>query len=181
MLKFAFLAASVGEILLFPVLEFSDQLDGVVAGFGYFFEALFERKIAVDGPQHDGERERDAVGFETAGAASVRATADGPAAAPVEPRPAHAPTNSRRRSSFSQEFPADIFQDVSRAFDTHFSGKDRVFIFDAEDAFEADVHVGLDDGLPEAGAVAVADGAEGFGGRSRDPWFRKRNSERRIC
>src|SRR6267142_643239 len=61
--EFAFLAASVGKILLFPVLEFSDQLDGVVARFGYFFQALFEWKIAVDSPKHYGERERNALGF----------------------------------------------------------------------------------------------------------------------
>src|SRR6266850_481229 len=94
----------------------------------------------------------------------VRAIVDGPAAAPAKAAAAHAPTNSRLRILFTQEFPADILQDVSRALDAHFSRQNRIFIFDAENAFESDIHVSLDDGLPEAGAVAVADGAEGFGG-----------------
>src|SRR6266850_2121545 len=97
-------------------------------------------------------------------AGAVRAIADGPADAPARAAAAHAPTNSRLRTLFSQKFPADILQDVSRAFDAHFSGQNRVFIFDAENTFESDVHVSLDDGLPEAGAVAIAHGAEGFGG-----------------
>jgi hypothetical protein len=59
----ALFAASVGEVLRFPVLEFSDEFDGVVAGFGDFFQALFEWEIVEDGPEHDGERERDAVCF----------------------------------------------------------------------------------------------------------------------
>src|SRR5580700_6360550 len=92
------------------------------------------------------------------------ANAEGLAAAPVNAAAAHAPTNSRLRTLFSQEFPADIFQNVGRALDTDFSGEDGVFIFDAEDAFEADVHVRLDDGFPQAGAVTVANGAESFGG-----------------
>src|SRR6266436_8777976 len=91
---------------------------------------------------------------------AVRAIVDGPAAAPAKAAATHAPTNSRLRTLFSQEFPADILQDVSRAFDAHFSGQNRVFIFDTENAFESDVHVSLDDGLPEAGAVAIAYGAE---------------------
>src|SRR5712664_3087148 len=75
---------------------------------------------------------------------AVRAIVDGPAAAPAKAAAAHAPTNSRLRTLFSQKFPADIFY--------------------AENAFESDVHVSLDDRFPEAGAVAVAHGAEGFGG-----------------
>src|SRR6266850_2321084 len=94
----------------------------------------------------------------------VRAIVDGPAAAPAKAAAAHAPTNSRLRTLFSQKFPADILQDVGRALDAHFSRQNRIFIFDAENAFESDVHVSLDDGLPEAGTVAVADGAEGFRG-----------------
>src|SRR6267142_1458203 len=101
-------------------------------------------------------------------AGAVRAIADGPADAPARAAAAHAPTNSRLRTLFSQKFPADILQDVSRAFDAHFSGQNRVFIFDAENTFESDVHVSLDDGLPEAGAVAIAHGAEGFEGGVQD-------------
>src|SRR5882724_335257 len=65
--------------------------------------------------------------------------------------------------SGSEQFSADIFQNVDSALDTDFAGKDGVFVFDAEDALKADVHVSLDDLLPEVGAVAVADGAEGLG------------------
>src|SRR6266850_2293072 len=95
---------------------------------------------------------------------AVRAIADGPAAAPTKAAAAHAPTNSRLRMLFTQKLPTDVLQNVGRALDAHFSGQNRVFIFDAENAFETDVHIGLDDGLPEAGAVTVPDGAEGFGG-----------------
>src|SRR6266850_2173916 len=93
---------------------------------------------------------------------AVCAIVDGPADAPARAAAAHAPTNSRLRILFTQKFPADIFQDVSRALDAHFSGQNRVFIFDAENAFKSYVHVSLDDRLPEAGTVAVAHGAEGF-------------------
>src|SRR6266850_1050542 len=95
---------------------------------------------------------------------AVRAIADGPAAAPTKAAAAHAPTNSRLRMLFTQKLPTDVLQNVGRALDAHFSGQNRVFIFDAENAFETDVHIGLDDGLPEAGAVTIPDGAEGFGG-----------------
>src|SRR5439155_18661206 len=43
--------------------------------------------------------------------------------------------------------------------------KIRILIFNAENAFVADFHIGLDDGFPEAGTVAVSNGAESF--RSR--------------
>src|SRR6266850_561413 len=107
------------------------------------------------------EREKGTP-WDSEAAGAVRAMADGPAA-PARAAAAHAPTNSRLRILFTQQFPADILQNVSRAFDAHFTGQNRIFIFDAEKAFESDVHVSLDDGLPEASAVAVANGAEGFG------------------
>lgn len=59
------------------------------------------------------------------------ANAEGLAATPVKAAAAHAPTNSRLRTLFSQEFPADIFQNVSRALDSDFTGENGVFIFDA--------------------------------------------------
>src|SRR5450631_675076 len=85
--------------------------------------------------------------------------------AAVAAAPAQAPKKSRRRTSGSQQFGADVFQDVGGTFDSHFAGEDGVFVLDAEDAFEADVHVGLDNLFPEVGAMAVADGAEGFRGQ----------------
>src|SRR5580704_15248237 len=85
---------------------------------------------------------------------------EGPGATPARAAPAQTLTKSRRRTSGSQQFVANVFQDVSGALDPDFTWKDGIFVFDAEDALVADVHVRLNDGLPEAGAVAVADGAE---------------------
>src|SRR6266403_2552684 len=95
-------------------------------------------------------------------AGAVRTIADGPPDAPAKAAAAHAPTNSRLRILFTQKFPADILQHVCGALDAHFSGQNRVFIFDAENTFESDVHVSLNDRLPEAGAVTVANSAESF-------------------
>src|SRR5579864_3779904 len=87
---------------------------------------------------------------ETAG----RAVAAGLATAAPSAAPAQVPKNSRRRMSGSQQFVANVLQNVSGAFDADFSRKNRVLVFDAEDAFVADVHIRLHDGLPKAGAVA---------------------------
>src|SRR5580693_1168566 len=89
------------------------------------------------------------------------ASEDG-AAAPARATPAQTLTNSRRRMSGPQQFVANVLQDVDGALDADFPGEDRVLILDAEDAFVADIHVGFDDGLPQAGAVPVADGAKRF-------------------
>ena len=97
-------------------------------------------------------------------AGAVRTIADGPPDAPAKAAAVHAPKNSRLRILFTQKFPADILQHVCGALDAHFSGQNRVFIFDAENTFESDVHVSLNDRLPEAGAVTIAHGAKGFGG-----------------
>ena len=61
---------------------------------------------------------------------------------------------------FAQKFLAHIFQNVSGAFDPNFSSENGVFVLDAENAFETNVHVGFDDRLPKTGAVAVADRAK---------------------
>src|SRR5207248_9054268 len=53
-------AARFGKVRRLPILEFPDQLDGVIAGFGNLFETLRKREIAVDGPEHHGEGERNA-------------------------------------------------------------------------------------------------------------------------
>jgi hypothetical protein len=90
------------------------------------------------------ERENGTLSASGAAGAGL-ANAERRAAAPVKAAAAHALTNSRLRTLFSQEFPTDIFQNVGRALDSHFSCEDEVFIFNAEDSFEADVHVGLDD------------------------------------
>src|SRR5215813_13531741 len=66
-MKLALFAAGFSKVLLLPILEFVDELDGVIAGFGDFFQTLRKRKIAEDGPKHHGERKRDAVGFGCAG------------------------------------------------------------------------------------------------------------------
>src|SRR6266849_4409021 len=105
------------------------------------------------------------------GAASVSADAgardsnEGLGAALVSAAPRQAPTNLRRRISGTQQLVAHIFQKVGGAFDPDFARENRILVLDAEDAFEADVHIGLDDGLPKAGAVTIADGAEGFRGQ----------------
>ena len=56
-LQLVFFAAS--RIVIFgpPLFEFIDQLDSMETCFGNFFQALFENKIAVDGPQHHRNRE----------------------------------------------------------------------------------------------------------------------------
>src|SRR6267378_3238977 len=97
-------------------------------------------------------------------AGAVRAIADGPAAAPAKAAAAQALTNSRLRMLFTQKLLTDVLQNVCGALDADLSGQNRIFIFDAQNAFKTDVHVSLDDGLPEAGAVAVPDSAESFRG-----------------
>src|SRR5713101_4880345 len=97
--------------------------------------------------------------------AGERDSNEGPGAALVSAAPRQAPTNPRRRISGTQQLVAHIFQNVGGAFDANFARENRILVLDAEDAFEANVHIGLDDGLPKAGAVTIADGAEGFRGQ----------------
>src|SRR5713101_7217146 len=94
--------------------------------------------------------------------AGARDSNEGLGAALVNAAPRQAPTNSRRRIPGTRQLVAHIFQNVGGAFDARFASLHWLLVLDAEDAFEADVHIGLDDGLPKAGAVAIADGAEGF-------------------
>ena len=51
-----------GKVGVGPVAVLVDQLDLVVAGLGYFGQALREGEIAEDGPEHDGEREGRGLG-----------------------------------------------------------------------------------------------------------------------
>src|ERR1700687_5638525 len=97
-------------------------------------------------------------------AGAANANAAGAAAAVATAAPAQAATNSRRRMSGTQQLGAHVLQEIDRALHADFPGENRVLILDAEDALVTDVHVGLDDRFPEAGAVSVADGAEGFRG-----------------
>src|SRR5215472_7456505 len=60
--QLAFFAAGVGKILRFPVFEFVNELDGVISGFGYFFETLRKREVAINGPEHHGKLEWRTVG-----------------------------------------------------------------------------------------------------------------------
>src|SRR6266566_9410714 len=78
--------------------------------------------------------------------AGARDSNEGLGAAFVNAAPRQAPTNSRRRISGTQQLVAHIFQNVGGAFEAH-------------------VHIGLDDGLPKAGAVTIADRTEGFRGQ----------------
>src|SRR5712692_387952 len=87
----------------------------------------------------------------------IAETAKSPARRAPHPR-----VNSRRRMLCPQQFVAYVFEDVGSALDPDFARENGVLILDAEYAFVADVHVGLDDGLPNAGAVTVADGAKSF-------------------
>src|SRR5713226_80883 len=72
---------------------------------------------------------------------------------------------ARQSKLFTQKLFAHVFQNVNGALDSDFSRENGVFIFDAENAFEAHVHVGLDDGLPKAGAVPIADSSKSLRGQ----------------
>src|ERR1700688_509191 len=100
-----------------------------------------------------------------ASASARQVAADSAVAAEAAAPAAHAPKNCRRRMLGSQQFVAHVFQNVGGSFDADFAGQDGIFIFDTEDALVANVHVGLDDGFPELGAVTVANGAESFRGQ----------------
>src|SRR5260370_4156233 len=102
------------------------------------------------------------------GAASASAAAgagdsnEGLGAALVSAAPRQAPTNSRRRISGTQQLVAHIFQNVGGAFDADFACENRILVLDAEDAFEADVHIGLVAGLPKARSLTIPDPTHGF-------------------
>src|SRR6266403_5099231 len=86
---------------------------------------------------------------------------------------------ARQPWSFTQKLFAHVFQNVSGALDPDFSRENGILIFNTENAFEADVHVSLDDGLPKTGAVAIADGAERLRGQVKFVGF-KRNVQHSI-
>src|ERR1700736_5631964 len=98
-------------------------------------------------------------------AAETVVAAEEAAAVATAAAPAHAPKNCRRRMLGSQQFVAHVFQNVSGSFHADFTSQNGIFIFDTEDALVTDVHVSLDDRFPQLGAVAVANGAESFGGQ----------------
>src|SRR6266403_3050826 len=64
----------------------------------------------------------------------------------------------------SQDFIPDVFQDIQSAFYSDLSGKNGVFILDAENPLVADFHVGEHDFFPGAGTVPVAHRPEGLRG-----------------
>ena len=68
-----------------------------------------------------------------------------PAPQPVSPQDLN---NQQRFNSSSEELVANVFQNVRSAFHAYFSAEYGIFVLDAENAFVADVHVCLDDGLP---------------------------------
>ena len=68
-----------------------------------------------------------------------------PAPQPVSPQDLK---NQQRFNSSSEELVANVFQNVCSAFHAYFPAQDRILVLDAENAFVADVHVRLDDGLP---------------------------------
>src|SRR2546422_2752219 len=74
---------------------------------------------------------------------------------------------------FTQKFFAHVFQNISGALDTDFSRENRVLILDAQNSLEAHVHVGLDDGLPEAGAVTVPASAKSLRGQAQFAGFER--------
>src|SRR3989441_9079882 len=81
---------------------------------------------------------------------------------------------ARQPWSFTQKLFAHVFQNVSGALDPDFSRENGILIFNTENAFEADVHVSLDDRLPKTGAVAIADGAESLRGQVKFVGFKRK-------
>src|SRR5258708_5613349 len=84
-------------------------------------------------------------------------------------RPSHAES-----ALFTQEFFPHVFQNVSGTLNSDFSRENRILILDAENALKAHVHVGLDDGLPKAGAVAIPDSSKSFRSRIKFVGFERK-------
>ena len=63
----------------------------------------------------------------------------------------------------TQNFLANVFENIGGALDSNFARQNRIFIFDGENTFVPDVHIRLNHGLPKRRTVAVADGTEGVG------------------
>src|SRR2546423_703423 len=83
-------------------------------------------------------------------------------------------TWGRQSMLFTQKLFAHIFQNISGALDSDFSRENGIFIFNTENAFETDVHVGLDDRLPETGTVAIANSAESLRGQVKFVGFKSK-------
>ena len=64
----------------------------------------------------------------------------------------------------SQDFIPDVFQDIQSALDSDLSGKNGVFILDAENPLVADFHISEHDFFPGAGTMPVAHRTEGLRG-----------------
>jgi hypothetical protein len=71
-----------------------------------------------------------------------------PTAAPQSVTPQES-TIWRQFTSDPEDLVANVFENVGSAFDANFPGQDGIFVFDAENAVVADIHVSLDDGLPD--------------------------------
>src|SRR4051812_32014111 len=80
-----------------------------------------------------------------------------------------------------EQLGADILQHPSGALNAERPGQNGVFVLDAENALVADVHVRLDDGLPQTGAVAVANGAEGRGSFRQIGFLRREVEHSVFC
>src|SRR5260370_19588302 len=84
-------------------------------------------------------------------------------------RPSHAES-----ALFTQEFFPHVFQNVSGTLNSDFSRENRILILDAENSVKAHVYVGLDDGLPEAGTVAIPDSSKSFRSRIKFVGFERK-------
>src|SRR5260370_30295082 len=68
--------------------------------------------------------------------------------------------HARRSVLPTQKFAANVFQKVGGALHTYLARQNQIFILDAQDAFVADIHIGLDDRFPQRGAMPVTNGAK---------------------
>src|SRR5271165_3652243 len=62
-----------------------------------------------------------------------------------------------------QNFLTNVLENIGGTFDADFASQNWIFVFDGKDAFEIHVHVGLNNGFPDRGTMAVAYGAESVG------------------
>src|SRR6185369_12130684 len=64
----------------------------------------------------------------------------------------------------SQDLVPHIFQHVQRALHSHFTGKNGIFILNAQNSLVANFHIGQHDFFPGTGTVSIAHRTEGLGG-----------------
>src|SRR6266702_1732222 len=62
-MELAFCPASGGEIVFRPILVFTNEFNGAIAGFAHFLQALRKWQIAVNGPEHHRNGEGRAIRF----------------------------------------------------------------------------------------------------------------------